>query len=139
MQRLMLKLGKEPELRIWRQNVGSIPILGSSQDGIRIGPGGVWIDPLYKAPSRKAQRFFHAGPPKGAADLSGIVSPEGWRVEIEVKGPKKKQSPQQKNWQAMIEKRGGIYVLAVYDEKLSKEDNVELVREELFKRINSRR
>lgn len=112
MQKILLKLGSDPQIRIWRQNVGSVKIDG---------------------------RYFHAGPPKGAADLSGIVSPEGWRLEIEVKGPKKKQSIHQKKWQQMIEKRGGIYAIAVYDSQLSMRDNVDLARESVFKLINSRR
>ena len=36
--------------------------------------------------------------PVGAADLTGVVAPEGWRVEIEVKGAKTRESPEQRHW-----------------------------------------
>ena len=36
--------------------------------------------------------------PVGAADLTGVVAPEGWRVELEVKGAKTRESPEQRHW-----------------------------------------
>jgi hypothetical protein len=47
----------------------------------------------------------------GSADISGIIFP-GFRLEIEVKTGNAVQSPQQKNFQKMIEDLGGIYILA---------------------------
>ena len=47
----------------------------------------------------------------GQADLSGLLA-NGRRFEIEVKNETGRQSPDQKNFQAMIEKFGGLYVLA---------------------------
>lgn len=47
----------------------------------------------------------------GQADLSGIIA-GGIRLEIEVKSPTGRQSPEQAAWQKMIERFGGIYVLA---------------------------
>lgn len=47
----------------------------------------------------------------GSGDISGIII-TGIRLEIEVKTGKAVQSPQQKNFQAMIEHMGGIYILA---------------------------
>lgn len=48
---------------------------------------------------------------KGAADLTGILC-DGTRLEIEVKSGAATQSEEQKNFQKMIEKYGGIYILA---------------------------
>lgn len=47
----------------------------------------------------------------GAADLSGILI-DGTRIEIEVKTATGRQSKQQQAFQAMIERFGGIYILA---------------------------
>ena len=63
------------------------------------------------------------GAPIGAADLSGLVRPEGWRLEVEVKAGTKLR-PQQRKWQKFIENFGGIYVLCSYNKKLSAEENV---------------
>lgn len=76
--------GAHPRLRIWRVNTGMAQLKGQ------------WV------------RF---GVP-GQADISGVVGPTGIRLEIECKAPKGRQSDEQKAWQAMIEKFGGLYVLA---------------------------
>lgn len=46
----------------------------------------------------------------GMADIGGIY--RGRAVEIEVKTEKGKQSQPQRNWQAAVERAGGIYILA---------------------------
>ena len=74
-----------PSVRLWRQNTGAAR-----------GPGGVYI------------RF---GVP-GQADISGILAPHGQRIEIEAKTKTGRQRPEQKKWQAMIERFGGLYILA---------------------------
>lgn len=51
------------------------------------------------------------GAPAGAADLSGIVLPHGWRIEVEVKAVGGRQSLAQRRWQAMIERHGGVYIV----------------------------
>jgi len=75
--------GTNPRLRLWRANTGVA----------RIG--------------RRVVRF---GVP-GQADLTGIL-PGGVRLEVEVKSEDGRQSPEQKCYQAMIERLGGVYVLA---------------------------
>ncbi len=60
---------------------------------------------------------------KGAADISGIIV-GGVRLEIEIKSGEAKQSVEQKNFQKMIEKFGGIYILA-----RSKDDAVNQLQE----------
>jgi hypothetical protein len=47
----------------------------------------------------------------GAADLSGLLR-DGRRLEVEVKTSKGRQSEQQRKFQAMIERFGGVYILA---------------------------
>ena len=47
----------------------------------------------------------------GAADITGILA-DGRRLEIEVKAPKGRQSVTQKAFQEVIERMGGLYVLA---------------------------
>ena len=47
----------------------------------------------------------------GQADLTGIL-PGGLRLEIEVKGPGCPQTHEQRAFQRMIERFGGVYVLA---------------------------
>ena len=103
MRRLMLALGRRRDLRIWRQNVGRIQI---------------------RDDKGRLQRVFMAGPPPGAADLSGIAIPDGWRLEIEVKSARGRQSPAQKRWAEFIEQSGGVYVLVQLDPRLAMQDNV---------------
>ena len=55
------------------------------------------------------KRFMRFGK-TGCADITGILK-DGRRVEIEVKGPGGKQSPAQKEFQIMIEKNHGLYIL----------------------------
>ncbi len=71
------------DMRLWRNNTGVA----------RIG--------------RRVVRF---GVP-GQADLTGIL-PDGRRLEIEVKSEDGRQTEEQRNYQSMIERFGGVYVLA---------------------------
>ncbi len=48
----------------------------------------------------------------GQGDISGLLSPHGRRLEVEVKDAKGKQNPAQVEFQRRIEERGGLYVLA---------------------------
>lgn len=48
---------------------------------------------------------------EGSADVSGILL-DGRRLEIEAKTGKAVQTKEQKTYQAMIEKFGGVYILA---------------------------
>jgi len=56
------------------------------------------------------ERVVQFGIP-GQADLSGILT-GGTRLEIEVKRPGEQQTPQQLAFQKMIERFGGVYILA---------------------------
>lgn len=83
-QQILLAFGSLPTLRIWRVNTGAV---------------------------KTADRFIRYGIP-GMADISGILAPSGRRIEIECKAATGRQSEAQRNWQAMIEKHGGLYILA---------------------------
>lgn len=86
--------GAHPQLRIWRANTG----VGWFANG---------------QPARKTDKGAYAvkfGTP-GQGDISGLVLPSGRRLEIETKA-KTKQSDDQKSFQKMIERFGGLYVLA---------------------------
>jgi hypothetical protein len=85
MQAILSEFGARPDLRIWRANVLVA----------RTGTG----------------RVVRAGV-KGQADISGIRLPTGQRVEIEVKSRTGRQTKQQRAWQRMIERFGGLYILA---------------------------
>lgn len=89
--------------RVWRQNVGTV--VKRDRRGDITG-------------------VFHAGPPKGASDLSGMVEPEGWRLEVEVKGAKTKHTREQKLFGAWVRRSGGVHVVIRYDANAPFEANV---------------
>ena len=80
---ILRTFGTRLDMRIWRANVGV---------------------------ARYGDRVVVFGLP-GQADISGLL-PGGIRLEIEVKSPTGRQSEDQRNFQAMIERFGGVYVLA---------------------------
>jgi hypothetical protein len=118
MRHLMRGIGRRSDLRIWRQNVASIPVRNNAG---------------------RILRMFHSGSPKGAADLSGIVLPEGWRLEIELKSARGRLSQEQKCWRDFIEWAGSVYVLVRYDPCLSVEDNLRVAVAIIEKAIRNRR
>lgn len=114
MRELMLALGSLACLRVWRQNVGQIAVRDRAGEVIRM---------------------FDAGPPKGAADLTGITR-AGRRVEIEVKARGGALSKEQIAWREMIERWGGVYLLAEWNEDESLEANVERVRADVERALS---
>jgi len=82
---ILRAFGTRSDMRLWRANAG----------GAQFG-----------------KRFVRFGV-KGQADLTGVMLPGGRRIEIEVKAENAgTQSRDQKNFQAMIEKFNGVYILA---------------------------
>lgn len=75
--------GTRPDMRIWRNNAGAM---------------------------RAGRSFIRFGVP-GQADLTGILH-NGQRLEIEVKTDTGRQSKEQQQYQRIIERFGGIYILA---------------------------
>gem|GEM_PF-4022497 len=102
MRHVIEALGARADMRIHRQNCGKVVV--------RDRAGNV-------------RSSFDAGPPNGAADVSGIVR-GGYRLEIEFKSADGAPSDAQRAWQRMIESFGGIYVLVDYVPTLSLEANV---------------
>lgn len=80
---ILLTFATRRDMRLWRANTGVA----------RIG-----------------DRVVRFGVP-GQADLTGIL-PGGVRLEIECKSAIGKQREEQKFYQAMIERFGGVYVIA---------------------------
>ena len=80
---ILRRFGTRPGLRLWRANTGV---------------------------ARLGNRIVRFGVP-GQAELTGILS-DGRRLEVEVKSPTGKQTDDQRNYQTMIERFGGVYVLA---------------------------
>jgi hypothetical protein len=103
LENLMLALGQRLDLKCWRQNTGQ-------------------VNTIHRG---KVTGVFRAGPPTGAADVSGIVGPEGWRLEIELKGAKTKVRDPQIAWGEMISSRGGVHTQIRYDEAMTMQENIE--------------
>jgi hypothetical protein len=49
---------------------------------------------------------------EGQADLAGLMAPSGRRLEIELKTKTGRQRDAQRTYQEMIERHGGLYILA---------------------------
>ena len=97
-QRLRLALREAvPSVRLWRQPAGRIRT-----------DRGTWVECA----------------PVGAADLSGIVSGPGWRLEVEVKGAPPRVEPEQTRWLDAMRAHGAVALLVRYDEKQTLEENV---------------
>jgi hypothetical protein len=99
---LLATLGPRPDLTLWRQMVGTAYVPR--------GPRGREV--LAAAARAGHASVIDMGPPTGAADLSGIAHRTGRRIEIEVKGPTTRTTPEQVRWAEFIRSKGGIYVLA---------------------------
>ena len=95
---ILREFGTRPDMRLWRANTGAAVVGDISRIMAACRRAGVPV------------RLVRFGVP-GAADLSGILL-GGQRFEIEVKSASGRQTPDQKAYQAMIERMGGLYVLA---------------------------
>lgn len=103
-------------------------IEGDIQRQIMLGIQQEWPTALIKrqntgAGKDHAGNFVRFGVP-GQGDLACVIF--GLAVEVEVKTPTGRQSKVQKNYQAALERAGGIYVLA-----RSVEEALEQIREKL--------
>ncbi len=82
---VMLYLSTRPGIRFWRNQTGAL--------------------------ENKQGRFVKFGL-IGSSDIVGLIGPGGRFLAIECKSAKGVQSEPQKNFQAMIEKHGGKYIIA---------------------------
>jgi len=120
-RKIMLELGKNPKIRIFRNNVGKCWIGASKQfthsQTVNVKSGDVLI---------QNARFFDAGLCVGSSDLIGLkavkITPEMVGTElavfvaIEVKLPSGKVQDNQINFLEMVKKLGGKGVIC-RDEK----------------------
>lgn len=113
-QRLLLRFGALPDLRIWRQNTGQAfqpmtPIARAALKRLVDSMPGQFRPVQYGTP--------------GSADVQGILRVHvghemsddetiGRFVAIEVKAENGRLSPEQEKWGAMVERQGGLYVVA---------------------------
>jgi hypothetical protein len=82
---ILVRLGSRADIRIWNNPTG----VARSVDG--------------------EERVMRFGVP-GQADLTGVL-PGGRRLELEVKTPVGRQSEQQRKFEAMVRRFGGLYLL----------------------------
>ena len=87
MRAIQLALGARRDVRVWRSNTGVGRALTDPSSVVAFGL-------------------------PGAADLSGIVSPSGRRLEVEVKSATGRLSPVQRAFGEMVQRFGGIYIVA---------------------------
>lgn len=92
LKRVMLEFQKMyPEARIWKNNTGAL----ESKKGHYVRYGKV-----------------------GSSDLIGVMPPNGRMTCIEIKTGKAKQSKKQKDFEQMISKCGGIYIVVRDDAQI---------------------
>jgi len=84
MDAIRLELGSDPDLVLWRNNVGMAWMKNGAP--VRFGVGG-----------------------PGAADLVGMY--RGRAVFVEIKTPTGRQSPEQRTFQQLVERKGGTYAI----------------------------
>ena len=109
------RLGRRPDVRIWRQNVGAGVPMSAVSMLVRVAEfvsAGNYGSARALAPAAllAARRVVRYGV-EGGADLSGILA-DGRRLEVEVKSEKGKQSEQQESFGEMIGRFRGVYLVA---------------------------
>lgn len=104
--------------RLWRQNAGTFRVM-DLKSFMAAASGSMSFKQAYFAFSRIVQ-----GAPKNSPDLTGIVIPEGWRLECELKGPTTRHTKGQKLRAAALEAQGAVVALYRVDPALSDDENV---------------
>lgn len=114
LKKVMLKLGAQKWLKIWRNNTGQAwqgkrfglkrgtRVVDEMGRSIVIEPGDILI---------KGARPVNFGL-AGSGDIAGIIAPHGIMIYIETKYGRYKQTEQQKRFAKMIQDMGGIYIVA---------------------------
>lgn len=104
---ILRTFGTKPEMRIWRANVGTaVPVsyVKKIERAVVMGDREEALELLRTMP------VIQFGV-KGQADLTGIL-PGGRRLEIEVKSETGRQRKEQKVFGDMINRKGGVYIVA---------------------------
>lgn len=114
LKKVMLKLGAENWLKIWRNNTGQAwqgkrfglkrgtRVVDEMGRSIVVEPGDIMIKGAHPV------NFGLAG----SGDIAGIIAPAGIMIYIETKYGRYKQTEQQKRFAKMIQDMGGIYIVA---------------------------
>lgn len=82
---------------------------------------------------------IRTGANEGAGDLSGFVAPEGFHIEVEIKGAATRVEPRQKQRAKALARAGAIYVLVRYDASLELGANVARALAAIDAAIDARR
>ena len=77
--------------------------------------------------------------PVGAADLTGVVAPEGWRVELEIKGARTRETPEQVRWRERMTALGCLALTLRLDAARTLAENASDAAETVRAAIASRR
>lgn len=132
------------DTRVHRQNAGkwlALPMAVRALEDIARKLAAAWLSgglPAFVAALHGIGHHIE-GAPAGAADLSGIIYPEGWRIEVECKGEDTRVRRKQDAWCTFIEAWGGVYARVRYDETVSLETNVLRGLDEVDRVIDARR
>lgn len=105
------------DTRLWRQNAGTFRVFDLKS-----------FMAAMASPRSLKQAFFEfsrivRGAPKNSPDLTGIVIPEGWRLEVELKGPKTPHTKGQKLRAAALRAQGAAVGFYRVDPSLTDEQN----------------
>ena len=84
----------------------------------------LWRQPSGRFETKKGGWVEAA--PVGAADLSGVISPTGVRLEVEVKGPRTPMTGAQTTWRESMGERGAVALQLRYDAAVNMEGNLVL-------------
>ncbi len=104
---ILLEFGALPWLTIWRMNTGKAYGYSTVKGALSQMQSGRFDQGLQLL--RHAQLVTFGTP--GAADIQGILD-AGRFLAIEVKRPDEIQTDEQLAWEAMVNRRGGLYILA---------------------------
>lgn len=77
--------------------------------------------------------------PVGAADLTGVVAPEGWRVELEVKGAKTRETPEQRHWKERMTALGCLALTLRLDASRTLSENASDAAETVRRAVQHKR
>ena len=103
---ILREFGRNRRLRLWRANCGTAVVGDVGRIMTLCRRAGI------------AARVVRFGVP-GQADLTGVLS-DGHRLEVEIKAVGRAQTKDQKNYEHMIRRMGGVYVLAYSTEDVRK-------------------